>query len=167
VTRDYAAEYERRVTAYHESGHGVTAVVLDLPLDFVSIVPTSSSGGRCRLAVPLGQLDVLRVCIWTLGGPEAEKVFLRQPRARLASASADYAFVRDLLTATKRDADNLNVLAARYEVLAAAKVAQHQQWIGRVAGALLRHRRLHHEDVLALRDPKELAPLCLLKPTDR
>jgi cell division protease FtsH len=96
ITRSDASEQQRRITAYHEAGHAVIALVTDshLEVDRVTIIPRGDSAGMListqkeeREMVTRSQLlDDITV---TLGGRAAEAVVFGQDKVT-TGASQDF-----------------------------------------------------------------------------
>ncbi len=85
------------ITAYHEAGHAVVALALDLPVKRVSILPDRVRLGVCEFgkAVPRGSQDWLeREILVALGGIAAEARFTGD--YDWDAASQDQRYVRKL-----------------------------------------------------------------------
>ncbi len=155
----YLCKHERRATAHHEASHAITAATLNLPLKFVSIVPGSTTNGRCGLEMPISQLGVppWRAIVWALAGAAGERRFRGEGMLPKSSSGfdVDYRIARALIDLSKGQQD-ARTLETAYEMVAVETVRRHWTWIARCAAALLVHQRLMAEDVIALQtDPDE------------
>ncbi len=124
-----------------------------MPTKCVSIISLSRSVGSHKLERPAGQYDQRRLAIWALSGAQAEMQLLRDRDHRLVhlKAAGDYQFVRELLELTREPDQDVDELAANYELLARAFVIGNEKWIEAVAQQLLRDQVLDDDTVRDLR----------------
>ena len=137
-------------TAYHEAGHGVVALALDLDLRGVHIIGQSRSAGQTTLAKKLSAYAPWRLAVYVLAGPEAQHYFTgRVPLA--AQVASDMYTVSELLDLTRKETGpSVDALTARYRAMALAHVIAHEKWIASVAAALMQSKALSGDEVLAL-----------------
>lgn len=136
--------------AYHESGHGVVALALDLDLRGVSVVKQTHSDGQARLVKTLGAYAPWRVAIYVLAGGESEHYCtgVVPPAARVAN---DMYQVSALLDVTRKaSAPPVEALVDRYRSQARAYVILNEAWIRAVAAALMQRKALSGDEVLDL-----------------
>src|SRR5688572_170748 len=69
-----ATPFDIRV-AYHEAGHGVAALALDVPFRFIAVQPTPTSSGRLQFTRSLGDVDMEKLVLIKLAGTAAEEYF--------------------------------------------------------------------------------------------
>jgi hypothetical protein len=151
---DWAAESERRAVAYHESGHAVVAVVLGLPLWFVTIAPDDarSCRGEARLAPNWQkQTDETKLAIFSLAGAAAER--RAQGREIPGGAAKDLENVRHIVALKSDNPREQHQFFDAYLRLAETKVLLHWPWIEAVARELLKTTQLVATRVRAL-EPK-------------
>jgi hypothetical protein len=136
--------------AYHEAGHAVIALALDLDLRGVSVIQQSHSSGQTKLAKKLGAYAPWRLAIYIHAGPEAQRHFTgREPDA--AQVATDMHTVTELLDLTRKaSGPSVQDLTARYRAMAYAMIISHEGWIRAVAAALMQRKALSGDEVLGL-----------------
>jgi hypothetical protein len=161
-------EDERFVVAHHEASHAVAHVVLDIPFDYVTIVPTGESEGHLtNLAGDTNPIDYEEFdddrdfpwCVSTVVGPLGEA---RATCVRETGSDANCEAFEERAYSDNDDGD----IAHLSRVLFLPPVLMAQLWeqgrefvndnwdyIQRVATALLEHETLSHDDVRQLRQP--------------
>lgn len=106
-----------RAAAFHEAGHAVAAVVLDVPFDGVSILPGAESLGRSIFSgvtlppdwfhsLSRDECDLIeRRIVVVLCGPEAER--FSGERTGYQSIASDWGLVADLLKPLQLGAEGI------------------------------------------------------------
>ncbi len=131
-----------RRAAVHEAAHAVAALYFNLPLSTVEI--RTDGTGLTRYARDLGRREAQRWVITALAGPEADRDALGYESVSEASDLRAIAAVADKL-GLDWDDEHLGALRARARHL----VRRERARIDRVADALVQHRLLSREDVVA------------------
>ena len=169
-----------RATAYHEAGHAVASIFLDLDFEKVTIVPDDEAAGRITYADldpeiqdawDSGDRDDARVrqwversCIATLAGgiaqrrfsPRSDWKFGREGDARFPGVGKVLEPGTDLSNVVRRidDIGFAGKVAATYEAYleAQAEALIKAQWaaVQKVAEALVEQKTLFADDVLQL-----------------
>jgi len=144
-------EDERFVVAHHEASHAVAHVVLDIPFDYVTIVPTGESEGHLtNLAGDTNPIDyeefdeARATCVRETGSDANCEAF--EERAYSDNDDGDIAHLSRVLFLPP-------VLMAQLWEQGREFVNDNWDYIQRVATALLEHETLSHDDVRQLRQP--------------
>lgn len=148
---------QRWVIAFHEAGHGVTAVALGLPLSYVEIARKGDSCGRAMFSHEVEPSKQLSYLVMTAAGPAAElkltgemmPEFHHSDRERIRSFFEDQ--VHEEERQGKRILVGTEARIKRTLARAEALVAEHWLWISNVAGELFVHRYLTANDVRDIR----------------
>jgi hypothetical protein len=130
-----------RRAAVHEAAHAVAALYFDLPLSTVEI--RTDGTGLTRYARDLGRREAQRWVITALAGPEAERDSCGGEPVEASDLRAIAAMADKL--GLDLDDEDYGTLRARARHL----VRRERARIDRVADALVQHRFLSGEDVVA------------------
>ena len=132
-----------RRAAIHEAAHAVAALYFDLPLSTVEI--RTDGTGLTRYERNLGRREAQRWVITTFAGPEAERDALGDDES--VSEASDLRAIAAMVDKLGLDWDDedYGTLRARARHL----VRRERARIDRVADALVQHRFLSREDVVA------------------
>jgi len=131
----------REITAYHEAGHAVAALVLGRPVAWVSIRPDRKYLGLCAFGKGVFRPSedwVEREAIISLAGPAAEAGFTGEMDWPAAARDYDYAF--DLARGRGGDAKKADRLVKRWLAKADHLLGRGDTWeaVERIAAELVR-----------------------------
>ena len=131
----------RDVTAYHEAGHAVAALVLGRPVSWVSIRPDRKYLGVCAFAKAVFRPSedwVEREAVIALAGPAAEAGFTGE--LDWAGAAHDYDYAFDLARGRGGDEKRADRLVKRWLAKADHLLGRGDTWdaVERIAAELVR-----------------------------
>ena len=132
---------QRAVTAYHEAGHAVAALVLGRPVAWVSVRPDRKFLGVCAFGKGVFRPSedwVEREAIIALAGPAAEAGLTGE--LDWAAAAHDHHFAFGLARARGGDDRRADRLVRRWLAKADHLLSQEEAWaaVERIAGELIR-----------------------------
>jgi hypothetical protein len=151
-------------TAYHEAAHAVVALIVGVPVDYVTITPSQKHDlcTVCVCAIPFQAWTIEQALLISAAGP-ASDLMSDDPCDLVAQAQVnrfDRARIRHLLAAERfahPASDSVTKAIAEWQTRADALVTREWGWIGRVARRLEAQRRLSGDEVERLRQSPEVA----------
>lgn len=134
-----------RTLSFHESGHAVISLAMDVGVSFATIRSDRSGPPRVQMTKPFGQFTPMQLCVSLFAGASAERrgVGSRHPFCR-----RDLSYIETLLLLTKPSERQGH--RQLYRALADAKVEASWPAIDRVAYALRQNQKLSGREIASL-----------------